>query len=155
MLCSCTNFVPRILPFDHRPHVLVCSLLVRRLRHAGIAQSRAHRRTEAKCCFLNINRTLFSSGIEPSGMALGPSGDAYIQGTTASSDFPVVNTLQPANAGGLDAFVARIRPTTVSDRGEERSNDNSEVPLRHMAFCQACSLRPIMQRETAQDTGQA
>jgi len=28
-------------------------------------------------------------------------------------------------------------------RGEERSNDNSEVPLRHMAFCQACSPRPI------------
>jgi len=48
-------------------------------------------------------------------MALGPSGDAYIQETSASSDFPVVNALQPANAGGLDAFVARIRPTTVSD----------------------------------------
>ncbi len=41
-------------------------------------------------------------------MALGPSGDAYIQETSASSDFPVVNALQPANAG---AFVARIRPT--------------------------------------------
>jgi len=56
-----------------------------------------------------------SSWEEPSGIALGPSGDAYIQGTTASSDFPVVKALQPANAGGLDAFVARIRPTTVSD----------------------------------------
>jgi len=56
-----------------------------------------------------------SSWEEPSGIALRPSGDAYIQGTTASSDFPVVNALQPANAGGLDAFVARIRPTTVSD----------------------------------------
>jgi Beta-propeller repeat len=56
-----------------------------------------------------------SSWEEPSGIALGPSGDAYLQGTTASSDFPVVKALQPANAGGLDAFVARIRPTTVSD----------------------------------------
>ena len=56
-----------------------------------------------------------SSWEEPSGIALGPSGDAYIQGTTASSDFPVVKALQPANGGGLDAFVARIRPTTVSD----------------------------------------
>ena len=56
-----------------------------------------------------------SSWEEPSGIALGPSGDAYIQGTSASSDFPVVKALQPVNAGGLDAFVARIRPTTVSD----------------------------------------
>ena len=56
-----------------------------------------------------------SSWEEPSGIALGPSGDAYIQGTTASSDFPVVKALQPANGGGLDAFVARIRPATVSD----------------------------------------
>jgi hypothetical protein len=56
-----------------------------------------------------------SSWESPSGIALGPSGDAYIQGTTASSDFPVVKALQPANAGGLDAFVARISPTTVSD----------------------------------------
>jgi hypothetical protein len=56
-----------------------------------------------------------SSWEEPSGIALGPSGDAYLQGTTASSDFPVVKALQPANAGGLDAFVARIRPTTVCD----------------------------------------
>jgi Beta-propeller repeat len=56
-----------------------------------------------------------SSWEAPSGIALGPSGDAYIQGTTASSDFPLVKALQSANAGGLDAFVARIRPTTVSD----------------------------------------
>jgi hypothetical protein len=56
-----------------------------------------------------------SSWEEPSGIALGPSGDTYIQGTTASSDFPVVKALQPANGGGLDAFVARISPTTVSD----------------------------------------
>src|SRR5712691_3256152 len=59
-----------------------------------------------------------SSWEEPSGIALGPSGDAYIQGTTASSDFPVVKALQPANAGGLDAFVARIRPTIVSDTSD-------------------------------------
>jgi len=51
---------------------------------------------------------------EPSGLALGRDGDVYIQGTTTSTDFPVVNALQPANAGGLDAFVARIRPITTS-----------------------------------------
>ena len=34
-----------------------------------------------------------SSWEEPSGIALGPSGDAYIQGTTASTDFPVVKAL--------------------------------------------------------------
>ena len=47
---------------------------------------------------------------EPSGLALGPNGDVYIQGTTASSDFPVLHALQPANAGGLDTFVVRIKP---------------------------------------------
>ena len=51
---------------------------------------------------------------EPSGIALGPNGDIYIQGTTASSDFPVLNALQPANAGGLDAFVVRIDPAATS-----------------------------------------
>jgi hypothetical protein len=68
-----------------------------------------------------------SSGEEPSGIALGRSGDAYIQGTTASSDFPVVKPLQPANAGGLDAFVARIRPTIVSDTSLPPLSDAARV----------------------------
>jgi hypothetical protein len=68
-----------------------------------------------------------SSGEEPSGIALGGSGDAYIQGTTASSDFPVVKPLQPANAGGLDAFVARIRPTIVSDTSLSPLRDAARV----------------------------
>lgn len=55
---------------------------------------------------------------EPSGIALGPDGDVYIQGTTASTDFPVVNALQPTFGGGFsDAFVARIGSGLESEEG--------------------------------------
>ena len=54
-----------------------------------------------------------SSWDKPSGLAL-RLGDVFLQGTTASTDFPVMNALQSENAGGLDSFVARIRPTTTS-----------------------------------------
>jgi len=68
-----------------------------------------------------------SSWEHPSGIAHGPSGEAYIQGTTASSDFPVMNAFQPANAGGLDAFVARISPTIVSETSLSPLSDAARV----------------------------
>jgi len=42
------------------------------------------------------------------GIALGPSGSVYVMGMTESTDFDTVNPYQDANAGGQDAFVARI-----------------------------------------------
>jgi hypothetical protein len=55
---------------------------------------------------------------EPSGIALGPDGDVYIQGTTASTDFPVKNALQPTFGGGSsDAFVAKISRGLESEEG--------------------------------------
>ena len=43
------------------------------------------------------------------GIAVDPSGAAYVSGLTTSSDFPAVNALQPAFAGGeIDAFLAKI-----------------------------------------------
>lgn len=39
------------------------------------------------------------------------SGNAYVTGYTSSTNFPVVNSLQAVNAGGNDAFVAKIDPT--------------------------------------------
>ena len=45
-----------------------------------------------------------------SGIAVDSSGIAYVSGLTASTDFPIVNALQPKNAGGSDAFVAKISP---------------------------------------------
>jgi len=44
------------------------------------------------------------------GIAVNSSGNAYVMGTTISSDFPTVNPLPPIHGGGNDAFVAEIIP---------------------------------------------
>jgi hypothetical protein len=57
-----------------------------------------------------------------SGIAVDSAGNAYITGTTTSTNFPTMNPLQPANAGGEDAFVVKIAsvstdnipPTTIA-----------------------------------------
>jgi len=41
------------------------------------------------------------------GIALDPTGNAYVTGLTASSDFPTQNPAQQAS-GGLDAFVTKL-----------------------------------------------
>ncbi len=49
------------------------------------------------------------SGAEHAGgVALDPSGNVYVAGGTTSTDFPLVNPLQHANAGGQDAFVFKM-----------------------------------------------
>jgi hypothetical protein len=46
------------------------------------------------------------------GIAVDPSGNAYLTGTTASTNFPTLNAFQPtAGGGGGDAFVAKLTPT--------------------------------------------
>ncbi len=52
-------------------------------------------------------------GANAYGIALDSSGNAYIAGATASTDFPTVNPLQPANGGGgkYDAFVSKFNST--------------------------------------------
>jgi len=47
-------------------------------------------------------------------IAVSPSGAAYIAGYTASTDFPVVDAIQEANAGSYDAFVAVVAPGGAS-----------------------------------------
>ncbi|HVC93504.1 MAG TPA: SBBP repeat-containing protein, partial [Pirellulales bacterium] len=42
------------------------------------------------------------------GIAVDSAGNAYVTGTTRSTNFPTENPLQAANAGGQDAFVAKI-----------------------------------------------
>src|SRR5262249_26864707 len=43
-------------------------------------------------------------------IALNNSGEAYVIGQTRSPDFPLANPLQPAYAGAVDAFVAKLNP---------------------------------------------
>lgn len=63
---------------------------------------------------INSNGTSFvyvtyfgGSGIDQGlGIAVGADGRAVVTGVTASTDFSVVNALQPASGGGADAFLA-------------------------------------------------
>jgi uncharacterized protein (TIGR03437 family) len=45
------------------------------------------------------------------GIAVDSSGNAYVTGSTSSTNFPTVNPLQPSNGGGGDAFVAKLNAT--------------------------------------------
>jgi Beta-propeller repeat/Abnormal spindle-like microcephaly-assoc'd, ASPM-SPD-2-Hydin len=45
------------------------------------------------------------------GIAVDSSGNAYVTGTTSSTNFPTMNPLQPANGGGQDVFVSELNPT--------------------------------------------
>ena len=44
------------------------------------------------------------------GIAVDSSGNAYITGSTYSTNFPTKNPLQASNKGGMDAFVSKINP---------------------------------------------
>src|SRR5207244_2399077 len=49
------------------------------------------------------------SGIDHgNGIAVDASGNVYITGDTASTDFPTLNAQQPATAGNVDAFVTKL-----------------------------------------------
>jgi hypothetical protein len=47
---------------------------------------------------------------EAHGVALDSEGGVHLTGTTWSSDFPLVNPLQPEHGGAADAFVAKLNP---------------------------------------------
>jgi hypothetical protein len=52
-----------------------------------------------------------SGGDAGQGIAVDSLGNAYVTGWTASTNFPTMNPLQPANAGGgADAFVTKLNP---------------------------------------------
>jgi hypothetical protein len=49
-----------------------------------------------------------SGNDQANAIAVDPAGNAYITGSTSSSNFPTKSPLQTANAGGLDAFVVKL-----------------------------------------------
>jgi hypothetical protein len=44
------------------------------------------------------------------GIAVDSVGNAYVTGSTSSSNFPTVNAIQPTLGGGSDAFVTKVNP---------------------------------------------
>ncbi len=48
-------------------------------------------------------------------IAVDASGNAYVTGSTTSTNFPTANPLQAANGGGTDAFVARLFESNASN----------------------------------------
>jgi hypothetical protein len=55
---------------------------------------------------------LGGSGFEVGrGIAVDPTGNAYVTGPTSSCDFPTVDPLQAACGGAFDAFVVKLNPT--------------------------------------------
>jgi hypothetical protein len=55
-----------------------------------------------------------SGGDFGQGIAIDSAGDAYVTGSTQSTNFPVANAYQGTNKGGSDAFVSELNPTGVS-----------------------------------------
>jgi len=47
-------------------------------------------------------------------IAVDSSGNVYVTGDTTSSNFPIKNSYQSANAGGADAFVTKLSPPSAS-----------------------------------------
>jgi Beta-propeller repeat/Abnormal spindle-like microcephaly-assoc'd, ASPM-SPD-2-Hydin len=45
------------------------------------------------------------------GIAVDSTGNAYVTGTTESTNFPTMNPLQPKYGGNFDAFVAKLNPS--------------------------------------------
>jgi beta-propeller repeat-containing protein len=59
---------------------------------------------------LSFSTFLGGSSLEQfSSLKVDDSGDIYVTGATASTDFPTANPVQPANGGSNDAFVAKIK----------------------------------------------
>lgn len=61
------------------------------------------------------------------GIAVDDTGNAYVIGGTASTDFPTMNPTQSANAGSYDAFVAKI----YSDQPLPIVYVWQEIPISH------------------------
>jgi Bacterial Ig-like domain (group 3)/Beta-propeller repeat/Abnormal spindle-like microcephaly-assoc'd, ASPM-SPD-2-Hydin len=61
--------------------------------------------------YIGGSGSVYSFGEYTSGIAIDPIGNAYIAGYTASTDYPTLNPIQPANNGGFDIFVTELNTT--------------------------------------------
>ena len=59
--------------------------------------------------YLGGSDSTFGGGDSGTGIAVDSAGQAYVTGTTTSTDFPTINALQPSYGGGItDVFVTKI-----------------------------------------------
>jgi hypothetical protein len=62
--------------------------------------------------FLSYSTYLGGTGDdEGQAIAVDSEGNAYVTGTTSSTDFPSLNAAQPTNAGAYDVFVSKLSPS--------------------------------------------
>jgi hypothetical protein len=73
---------------------------------------------------LNFSTYLGGNGDESAfgfpAVSVGGTGNIYVAGDTSSTNFPTANAFQPANAGGYDAFLAKI--STASNQPPVANN---------------------------------
>jgi YD repeat-containing protein len=75
------------------------------------------------------------------GLALDPAGNAYLAGYTNSTNFPTTTyTYQPGNAGGYDAFAAKVVPGTAAPRITGVSGGVSVAPNEQVTKLQNVTL---------------
>ncbi|HEX8456544.1 MAG TPA: SBBP repeat-containing protein [Pyrinomonadaceae bacterium] len=63
----------------------------------------------------NFDYSVFHGGAstdQGNGIAVDASGNAYVTGTTSSTNFPVADSVQSTYGGGSDAFVVKLTPTS-------------------------------------------
>lgn len=86
---------------------------------AGVVQSVQAGSDDAFVTKVNATGTAFvfstflggSNQDEGTGLALDAAGNAFLAGSTLSTDFPTLNAFQPANAGASDGFVTKLNST--------------------------------------------
>ncbi len=105
-------------------------------------------------------RSLAGSGLESyGGIAVDPAGDVYVAGRTLSSDFPVVDAMQPTPAGGADMFITKLAgedgslvySTYFGGERDERCNDIAVNAAGEVYFIGATISRTIPLANPLQD----
>jgi hypothetical protein len=79
------------------------------------------------------------------GLSVDAVGNAYVAGLTTSTDLPLAFPFQPANSGGLDAFIAKINGSDITSNS--RFAIGSQGGAR--VFTTAVSSNPVFGYSTA------